>query len=221
MLKKWRINGNPYIGVYSFCSNDLCVLPLSCGKKDKKHFSEALRCEILASNIGGSPIVGSLCTGNDSGVILTNFAERDDIALFKQWTQVEVIQDRLNAVGNLVLANNSAALVHPDLTNRSVQLIEDALDVEVYKGTIAGKGTVGMLGCATDKGVLVHPKVRTDELELLKTAFGIITIDIGTVNYGSPYIGAAMVANRNGAVVGLETTGVEMNRIEHSLGYLD
>ena len=221
MLKKWSINGNPYVGVYSFCSSELCVLPHMSEKKDQESFAEALKCEIVISNIGGSPILGSLLAGNDNGFLLTNFATKEDISLLRKWANVKVIQDKLNAIGNLVLANNSTALVHPGLSKRSVKLVEDVLDVEVYKGTIAGKGTVGMLGCATNRGVLVHPKLTPDELEHLKTAFGNITIDIGTVNYGSPYIGAAMVANKHGAMIGLETTGVEMNRIEHALGYLD
>ncbi|HID71400.1 MAG TPA: translation initiation factor IF-6 [Thermoplasmata archaeon] len=220
MLKKWSISGNSYVGVYTFCSNDFVLLPLISTEKDKEHFVEALECEAVFTNIGGSTILGSLCAGNDHGVLLTNFAEEEDINLLKKWTNVARIDDRLNAIGNLVLANNRAAVVHPELSKHTVKLVEEMLDVEVYKGTIAGKGNVGMLGCATDRGVLLHPKVREDEIRLLKNAFGDVEIDIGTVNYGSPYIGAAMVANKHGAVVGLETTGVELNRIEHTLGYL-
>ncbi len=221
MISKWSIDGNPFVGVYTFCSNEFAVLPVSSEEKDRKAFSESLECEVLVSNIGGSPIVGSLTAGNDHGLVLTSFASSEDLALFRKYTNVAIIGDKLNAVGNLVLANNRAAVVHPKLRKRSVTIIEDVLDVEVYKSTISGKGTLGMLACATDKGALIHPKATEDELEVLKSAFGDIELQIGTVNYGSPYIGAAMVANRKGAMVGLETTGVELNRIEHTLGYLD
>ena len=43
---------------------------------------------------------------------------------------------------------------------------------------------------------------------------------IGTVNHGSPVIGSGLIANSKGAIIGNQTTGIEMGRIEEALGFL-
>ena len=98
--------------------------------------------------------------------------------------------------------------------------VAEGLDVELAEGDLAGMGVVGSVACATNKGVLVHPKARPDEMEALRGFFG-IHVDIGTLNYGSPMIGACCVANSKGAVTGTATTGIELGRLEEALGLID
>jgi len=73
---------------------------------------------------------------------------------------------------------------------------------------------------ATNRGVLCHPKATDDELDAVESALG-VRADIGTINYGAPLVGSGLVANDNGYVVGRETTGPELGRIEDALGYLE
>jgi translation initiation factor 6 len=46
-----------------------------------------------------------------------------------------------------------------------------------------------------------------------------VPVAITTANYGSALVGACMVANSKGAVVGSKTTPIELGRIEEGLGY--
>jgi translation initiation factor 6 len=48
-----------------------------------------------------------------------------------------------------------------------------------------------------------------------------VRADIGTVNYGAPLVGSGLVANGSGYVVGEDTTGPELGRIEDTLDYID
>ena len=43
---------------------------------------------------------------------------------------------------------------------------------------------------------------------------------VGTVAFGSPYVGAGICASNNGALAGRDTTGPELNRIEDALGLI-
>jgi len=45
--------------------------------------------------------------------------------------------------------------------------------------------------------------------------------DLGTVNYGAPLVGSGLVATDEGYVVGEDTTGPELGRIEETLGFID
>ena len=43
---------------------------------------------------------------------------------------------------------------------------------------------------------------------------------VGTVNFGSPYVGSGCVSTDKGAWAGSQTTGPELNRIEDALGLI-
>ena len=88
------------------------------------------------------------------------------------------------------------------------------------KGTIGGLKTVGMAAVATNKGLLVHPRVSEAELAVLDDLFG-LPVDVGTVNFGSPQVGSGLLANSKGYLAGEETSGPEMGRIEDALGFLE
>jgi len=101
-----------------------------------------------------------------------------------------------------------------------VQAVEDALDVPVERGTLATVQTVGTAAVANNRGVLCHPKSTDGELDALEELLG-VPADIGTINYGGPLVGSGLVANENGYVVGNDTTGPELGRIDDALGYID
>lgn len=131
-----------------------------------------------------------------------------------------ILPDRLNAVGNIVLTNDSAALVHPELSDRALEAISRTLKVDVYRGTIAGIKNVGMAGVVTNKGLLVHPKVTVSERETLEEIFG-FPVNIGTTNFGTQMLGSGLLANSKNFVAGSDTTGPELGRIEEALGFLE
>ena len=47
-----------------------------------------------------------------------------------------------------------------------------------------------------------------------------VPVMVGTVCFGSPYVGAGYVASNSNALVGSGSTGPELNRIEDALGLI-
>ena len=78
---------------------------------------------------------------------------------------------------------------------------------------------VGSLGVANDNGVMLHPDVFPEEVMMIEEILGVAPM-VGTVAFGSPYVGAGLAASNNGAIAGRETTGPELNRIEDALGLI-
>jgi translation initiation factor 6 len=166
--------------------------------------------------------VGALLAGNRSGLVASSRLrdrerERIEDALS---VPVATLPGRVTAAGNVVLANDSGALVHPDLPEAAVAVIRDTLGVPVERGSVADVPTVGTAAAATNRGALCHPKATEAELEAIEDALS-VPADIGTINYGGPLVGSGLVANDAGYVVGEETTGPELGRIEEALGYID
>jgi len=218
-LKKLDINGNPYIGIFCAANDEFVIAPRLIKKASIRRIENAMEVDVIRTTIGGSTVIGSLLVLNSKGIVVTDFVEENELAELEDRVRIATIPDKLNAAGNNVLANDKAALVHPDISNQSIKIIEDTLDVEVEKGTIYNMKTVGAAAAMTNKGGLCHPKVDDDDLKKLEELFG-VPVAKGTANYGTPLIGACLIGNSKGAVTGDSTTGIELGRIEEGLGLI-
>ena len=174
---------------------------------------------VIEALVNGSVVVGALSRGNSNGFL---FSHGTDAREMEEQTgvHVEILPDRMNAVGNVVLANDSAAIVHPELSDKAIETIARTLKVEVYRGTIAGIKNVGMAGVVTNKGLLVHPKVTSSEREMLEKIFE-LPVSIGTTNFGTQMLGSGLLANSKNYLAGSDTTGPELGRIEEALGFIE
>ncbi len=216
MLKKYSIESQPYIGIFSVTSQELTVaMP-----NDKSVFSEAMETPVVNTTVGGTRLVGALSVMNSSGMLVADITEEREIQPILEYVGVTLLPEKHNALGNNILANDNGALINPNLSRKSEEAIAEALDVDVKRGTIAGLKMVGSLGVATNKGVLCHPHVKEHEVKLMENLFK-VPVSKTTANHGSGWIGTCMIANTKGAVVGDLTTPIELGRIEDGLGYLE
>lgn len=152
--------------------------------------------------------------GNSNGLIVSPHIFSHELDIIREHDiNVEIMPDKLTAIGNIVVANDNGAIVHPDLSKESRRIIRKTLEVEVTEATIAGFDIVGSAIAATNRGALVHPDATDEELELVEDALG-VTTKIGTVNRGVKLVGACIIANSNGVIVGNKTTGPELARID-------
>lgn len=216
MLLKGKINNSPYIGVYSEANEDIAVVPADITKEEEAAIRKALDVDIHKTMLGGSPLIGSLMVLNSHGAVITEFADIEDVNFLKNDYNILFVNDRINAVGNDILAGEKTALVHPEFDRETVKLIGDVLDVEPIKFELGGIPTVGSAAVLTCKALLVNPQVE-EELEKLKGIFN-LPVYVVTANFGSLYIGASMIANSKGAYVGDLSTAVEVLEIEEALG---
>lgn len=211
------IMDTPVIGVFSTCTEDFALVP--CGTKASAMdlIAGNLHVQVLEVIMSQSSVIGSMVRGNSSGFVIPRDSSIEGLEGID--LPISNLPDKLNAVGNIVLANDSAALVHPELSDRSIDIIAQTLKVDVHRGTIAGLKTVGMAGAVTNKGLLVNPKVTAQELAFLEEIFD-LPVDLGTTNYGTPMVGSGLLANSKGYVAGSKTTGYELGRIEGALGFI-
>jgi translation initiation factor 6 len=216
------LSGSSYVGVFAVATDDsLFVRP---GVDDDIHpsLSEEVGVPAVTTTVGGSGTVGALVTGNENGLLVSNRIRTDELEHIRETVNrpVTELPGNINAAGNVVLANDYGAYVHPDLSRNAVQSVSDALDVPVERGELAGVRTIGAAAVATNKGVLCHPQATDGELDFLEELLD-VTADIGTINYGAPLVGSGLIANANGYVAGQDTTGPELGRIEDALGYIE
>ncbi|CAI48599.1 translation initiation factor aIF-6 [Natronomonas pharaonis DSM 2160] len=215
------LSGSSYVGVFATATDEYLLVRPDIEESLQSEFETELDVTAVPTTIAGSGTVGSLAVGNENGLLVTERVtdrERDRLETETGLPVVE-LPGNINAAGNVVLANNEGAFVHPDLSRDALSAIEEALSVPVERGRIADVQTVGTAAVVTDDGVLSHPKTTDEKLDFLEELFGVYA-DIGTINYGGPLVGSGLVANNTGYIAGEETTGPELGRIEDALGFI-
>ncbi|MCE5297255.1 MAG: translation initiation factor IF-6 [Euryarchaeota archaeon] len=216
MLKLSTYNGVEFVGVYAIANEKFGLAPHDADKTFIDDIEEALGVTVTRATIAGTNLLGSLIAMNSYGAVVTSMATEQEVEFLSKHLHVARIEDRLNAAGNNILANDNGAIVNPEVNEDALKLIEETLQVEVYPMTVAGHKTVGSVCAATNKGVLCHPDTKRSEFDIIKSVMK-VPASIGTLNYGSPMIGASIVANSKGGAVGFRSTPIELGRLEDAL----
>lgn len=216
MIKKISILMSNYIGVYARVWEDIAFLPANVEDSTVEEFEDILDVTVNKLYIDNSSLVGAHTVMNSNGVIFPSSVSKEDFDFDLDGRNVLFLKNKINALGNDIIANNKAAMIHKSFDNPARKKIEETLGVEVIKGTIGKISTVGSAAVVTERGMLVTPEAQEDEIEFLSNLFK-VPVKSGTANYGNMYIGSSVVANSKGVLVGKETTPIEIGRIDDIL----
>ena len=220
MIRLSTIRRNPSIGVFAGACETVAFAAASAPESFVSDLGEALDVPVFQTDVAETSLVGSMIAFNSAGVALPRNITSRELEFFKGLDlNVAVIDDKHTALGNLILANDSGAVVSTHFSSDARQEISDVLDVDVEAMDLHGFRTVGSIGVATSKGALVHPGVSEEELESIEKLLK-VDCDIGTVNRGVGYIRTGLIANSRGALIGRTTTSPEISRIEDALELL-
>ncbi|OPX81894.1 MAG: Translation initiation factor 6 [Methanosaeta sp. PtaB.Bin087] len=217
--RRLKIAGSALLGVFATCTETALLVPPETGSRAMAALERHLGLAPLKTTVAGSSVLGSLVCGNSHGFVITPHASDEEMERLSSLGRRARLPGKISAAGNVILANDTAAIVHAGLSDRACESISRTLGVDVRRGTIGGLKTVGMTSVATNRGILVHPRISEAELAEVEELFG-LPVDVGTVNFGSPLVGSGILANGRGYVAGDETTGPELGRIEDALGFM-
>lgn len=218
-MKLLRINfdGDPNVGLYGFATDKYCFIG---SDRYTAKIKDVLGVKTYAFPLLNMDLVRIFCTGNSNGIVMPQVIEDYDPVAekIKKNIQTLLIDSRYSSVGNLILMNDNGILISP-LIKKHLREIEKFFGLRCEITTIANMNLIGNVGFATNKGCLLHPKVKEKEKRLIEHVLG-VDADITTVNFGSPYPGAGIIANSNGFVVSEVCSGPELGRITDVLGFL-
>ncbi|VDL47827.1 unnamed protein product [Hymenolepis diminuta] len=208
------------IGVFARLTNAYCLVSLGGTENFYNVFEAELSDSIpvIHASIAGIRTVGCLTAGNKHGLLVPNNTTDQEmqqlINALPETVKCRRIEERLSALGNTIVCNDYVALIHPDLDSETEEIISDTLNVEVYRSTIAEQALVGTYACITNRGGLVHPQTKIEQLDELSTLLQ-IPLAAGTVNRGNALVGSGLVVNDWVAFCGMETTSTELSLVEN------
>ena len=207
------------VGVYLSVVDKILFHPRSLDDAATEELKSAFDLEMHPFLVGGSSLLGSLLSGNAKGIAVADIATEEDLDELTSFSDVVVMESGVNAAGNLIECNAHGAVVSPIVPQNGVDMIAEVLGVDAIRSKVAGHDTVGSMLVANGNGVLAHPDISRSEAESIESAMK-VPVMVGTVTFGSPYVGAGCAASDTHALVGSGSTGPELNRIEDALGLI-
>ncbi|MEM0149112.1 MAG: translation initiation factor IF-6 [Candidatus Micrarchaeaceae archaeon] len=220
---KTEIRGSDYIGAFGIATDEFTLIGNVLSESKKELLNKALETPVITASVDGSYLLGVYAVANSKGILLQRGASDKELKYIKtevnaiNGAQVARLDSDLNALGNNISANNKTAFVNPGYSSKETKIIADMLDVEVIKMRIAGYSTIGAVSVFTNRGIAITD--RSSEAEKAKIeAAAKLPVDYATANFGSTYLGLAVLANSKGMIIGSSTSGFELARISNALG---
>jgi len=219
MAVRGQFETSSEIGVFSRLTNSYCLVALGGSENFYSVFEAELskHIPVVHSTIGGTRIIGRVCVGNQHGLLVPSIATDQEISHLRnnlpEKVQVQKVEGRLSALGNIIACNDYVALVHTDVDRETEEVIADTLKVETFRATVAQNVLVGSYAVLTNQGGLVHARTPMQDLEELSQLIQ-VPLTAGTVNRGSDLVGAGVVANDWAAFCGMDTTATELGVVE-------
>jgi translation initiation factor 6 len=209
--------GSPNIGVYCFCNENVAIVPPGLTSRKMNQFTETLGVSVCRTTIGGSTLVGALVTGNSSGVLVPHIIREYELKRIQEHFKAKIVDSRWTALGNVVLANDFGAVIHPEAPEEIFNAVSGELSVKAVQARIGNLPFVGSLGIATNKGAILSPSAVKEEQSVIESALR-VSAQLSTTNGGVPFVKSGILANSRGAVVGPLTRGAELMQINRALG---
>jgi len=208
---KYDVYSGPNIGIYTKVNNQFVFVPNGFAKTKAENLANYLQTDYLTISIANTRLLGILAVLNNHGMLLPNTCSQEEIDHLKKHTDlnIELLDVKYNALGNLICANDKGGIVSPTIDKKYVKEIEDALDIEVLQKKIAGFYQVGAVMSATTNGGIIHPLTDEDDVNTFSNILG-VKIEPATINGGIPFVSSGILANDNAIVVGTLTNGPEI-----------
>lgn len=222
MAQRLRFESSDDVGVFARLTNGYCLVSFG----GTPAFYSTLEAEladhipVVYASVAQSRILGRMCVGNKHGLLLPSTCTDSELLHIRNSlpdaVRVVRVEERLNTLGNVIVANDHVALLHHEIDRETENIIRDVLQVETFRTSIGGNPLVGAAMVLTNVGALVHPKTSVAQMNEISSLVEVPVAAV-TVNRGSDVIGAGLIANDWSAFCGLSTTATEVQVIESIL----
>ncbi len=202
---------SPNIGLFAKTNDRIIILPFGFAKTKTAKLMEYLGVEEeLYTSVANTRLIGPMTAMNNNGILVPSIATDEEIVNLKgTGLNVDRLNSRFTAIGNLISTNDNGALVSPLFKGEVDQQVRDALGVPVHSMTVGGYIQTGSMIVATNSGAVVHPKATEEEIKVISETLQ-VQVEPVTVNGGTPFLSSGILANSKSVIVGTSTSGPEL-----------
>jgi len=213
-LTKAKILGSNYVGLFGIANDTLALVPTSTEERALKAIEEILDVKTIKTSIYESSLLAVFAKMNNKYAYLPSYCNAREVEGVEKEIKVKIIQTE-KALGNMMEINDTNAIVSMGLPKKEVEAIKET-GLEVLQMNIAKTDAVGSSIVLTSKSFLISPNASKEEIKRVGETLN-IKGGSSTANTGDAFVRNSVLANSKGAIVGENTTGFEMNRIDEAL----
>lgn len=208
---KYDIYRGPNIGIYTKTNDEFVLIPNGFTKTKALALAEHLQVQYVNTSVANTRVIGTMAVLNNHGMLLPHTVYQDEVEFLQKTLDlnVEILDSRHNALGNLISANDKGAIVSPLLDGDDVKKIQQVLDVETIQSRIAGYDQTGVMISANSYGGIIHPEADEEDIKTFSNVLG-VNLEPATINAGVPFLSSGILANNKCVIVGSFTTGPEI-----------
>ncbi|RLF87034.1 translation initiation factor 6, partial [Thermococci archaeon] len=129
-IERLDFENSPYLGVFGVATDRVVLIREGLQEKKLEVIREVLKVPVIEASIMKSRIIGILAAGNSNAIIVPWYiwdTELEEIKRkFKEYgidTEIVPFETKYTALGNLVLANDKAALVSTKFSREEAKKI--------------------------------------------------------------------------------------------------
>ena len=143
MASRVQFENSNEIGCFAKLTNKYCLVSSGGSENFYSVFEQELGVHIpvVHASFAQTKLVGRMCVGNSRGLIVPMLTTDMELMAIRNSlpdsVRIQRVDERLSALGNVIIANDYVALIHPELDKHTEEIIADVLGVEVYRTTIA------------------------------------------------------------------------------------
>jgi len=210
-IYRYTVYKSPNIGIFVKANDNIILVPYGFAETKTAKLAEYLQVKEVYASAAGTRLLGPMTVMNNNGILLPSIASHEEVETLKQASglNVERVNSRFTAIGNLIATNDNGAIISPLFKGEVGRQVQDVLGVPLQTITVGGFVQSGSMIIATNVGAGVHPNATEEEMKAVSEALQVPTEPV-TVNGGMPFLSSGVVTNSKAVVVGSLTTGPEL-----------
>src|SRR5574338_712735 len=193
----------PNIGIFATANDSIVIVPHGFAETKTQKLADYLQVKEVYASVAGTRLIGPMCVVNNNGILLPSIASEEEVQLLRHSSglNVERVESRFTAIGNLIATNDNGAIASPLLDRELDRQIQDVLGVPVHSMTIGSFVQAGSMIVATNAGAGVHPRATEDEVNTVSEVMHVPAEPV-TVNGGVPFLSSGIISNTKAVIVG-------------------
>jgi translation initiation factor 6 len=168
-IYRYTVYKTPNIGIFVKANDTILLIPHGFAETKTAKLTDYLQTRRVYASVAGTRLMGPMTVMNNNGILLPSIASDDEVEMLRQGSHlnVERLDSRYTAIGNLIATNDNGALVSPLLQGDANRQIQNVLGVPAHSMGIGGYVQTGAMVVATNGGAGVHPKATEDEVQAI------------------------------------------------------
>jgi translation initiation factor 6 len=215
-----NFNGNPNVGLFGIVTSTHVLIGKEVPHGQDEMIGKVFKLPVERITIAGTSLLNVFCLWTGSKLLVPGLIfDQERKVLDDLGIPYEVVKTDLTCLGNNILLGPNGAILNPDFKEKEAQALAKILGVPCERRTVMEIEAVGALGVIHGLRGLFHRDIPQKLVDHLESFLG-ITVELGTVNLGNPYIKSGILLGQNGFLIGDTSGGPEITNADEALGFI-